>query len=150
MVGTDEPLRSFRHCGQPLRLERVASGSRRVEAGRLLSVLGALRSPTNSLSALQAPPTPRFAVHSFNPPLLWLQSPPFPTASSSPPIANKRCRTCQCSASLLIVTHDERITAQSASARWRWGCLLLHIPQRNETSEPKRKRGRWGVFTDGG
>lgn len=47
---TGKPLRSLRHCRQPLRYERAASGTRRVEAGRLLSVLCAMRSPTNSLS----------------------------------------------------------------------------------------------------
>lgn len=54
-------------------------------------------------------------------------------------------------ASLHIVTHDERITAQSASARWAVAAVVrLHIPQQNGASEPKRKRGRWGVFSDGG
>ena len=151
MVGTDEPLRSFRLSVNHFTLSAFSRPRfthrhpTRIAAGALCHALVCKAfSLWSGVSVLLRLTTPS-SLRSFAP------VPPFPTASSSPTIANIRCRTCQCSASLHIVTHDERITAQSASVgRWRWGCLRLHIPQRNETREPKRIRGRWGVFTDGG
>lgn len=115
MVGTDEPLWSFRLSVNHFTLSAFSRPRfthrhpTRIAAGALCHALVCKAfSLWSGVSVLLRLTTPS-SLRSFAP------VPPFPTASSSPTIANIRCRTCQCSASLHIVTHDERITAQSAS-----------------------------------
>lgn len=64
-------------------LRRTASRGREIVVGALCHAL-AYKLPVAPLRCT----TPRFAVHSFSPPFLWLQSPPLRTGSSSPPIAD--------------------------------------------------------------
>ena len=63
-------------------LRHTASRGREIAVGALCHAL-ANKLPVAPLRCT----TPRFAVHSFSPPFLWLQSPPLRTGSSSPHIA---------------------------------------------------------------
>lgn len=128
-------------------LRRTASRGREIASDALCHAL-ANKLPVAPLRYS----TPRFAVHSFSPPFLWLQSPPLRTGSSSPHIASfnpdksgERCSRALSKSTLRILTRTAAILPRNRLGLARSVGVRLHITLGAERSERKRCSARWGV-----
>ena len=125
----------------------MASGTRRVGAGRLLSVLCAMRSPINSLSlhCIARHPGSLFtqtSLHSISRNHLHCaQLRHHRTSPHSTPINRESgCFRVLSKSTLRILTHASHLTARCPPSVG----AALHIPHGAERSERERAAGRWG------